>query len=56
MPGVKRRFAKPLYSVKLYRGFDKSAKPIWTHEVRPKGEGQDGPSLSLSRLSDRSKF
>jgi hypothetical protein len=24
--------------------------------VRPKGEGQDGPSLSLSRLSDRSKF
>jgi hypothetical protein len=38
-----------LYSVKLYRGFDKSAgQPIWTHEVRPKGEGQDGQSLSLS--------
>src|SRR5690606_3137266 len=30
-------------TVTPYRGFDKSAKQIWTHEVRPKGEGQHGP-------------
>ena len=49
LSGRKRRFAKPLYSVKLYRGFDKSAQPIRTHKVRPKGEGQKWPeSIPLS--------
>src|SRR5690606_36297681 len=33
-------------TVTPYRGFDKSAKQIWTHAVRPKGEGHNGPSLS----------
>src|SRR5690606_39361042 len=27
-------------TVTPYRGFDKSAQQIWTHEVRPKGEGR----------------